>query len=70
MKKGQRIGLNRRKGGRSGEKYIVFDKSRPDKYVVFVPRKEKGQKNFGRYRTLEQAIACRDKYLSELEQDK
>lgn len=64
MKKGKRIGMNKSKAGISGEKYIIFEKS-IKRYWVMVPTNRIGeQKKIGRFEKLEDAILCRDKYLS------
>ena len=71
MKKGQRIGMNRRKAGVSGEKYIVFEKA-IQRYRVFITTGKVGrgkQKIVAKFRELKDAVSCRDKYLSEIKHD-
>lgn len=52
----------RDKKGKSGEKYISFDKTH-QKYKLIIRR---GKKYFTQsYKNLEDAVICRDKYLED-----
>lgn len=56
---------NNHRIGKTGEKYIIFDKiSR--KYVIWISVGEKKQLYVGRFSTLHEAITARDKYLTEM----
>jgi len=65
MKKNCRIGMIRRIG-KSGEKYIYFDKNRKGWSVIVPTGKIGGQKRMGSYKEKGDAVLCRDKYLSDL----
>lgn len=68
MRKGQRIGINSGARSNVSEKYIHFVKSK-NKYKVFVPIHAKigKQTTLGMFVSLEEAIMCRDKYLSAMD---
>lgn len=63
MKKGQRIGMNSALG-ELNEKYITFKKSIKRYTVTISTHSFPKQKRVGTFKTLEEAIMCRDKYLS------
>lgn len=66
MKKGKIFGMKQGGLGETGEKYIHIDHHRRDrKYVVSVTVEGK-QKFIGSYKTLEDAISTRDKYIDNL----
>ena len=67
MRKGQKIGMNNSQVGRSGEKYITFEKA-IKRYRVVIPTGKVGagkQKTVGKFKELQDAVLCRDKFLSD-----
>lgn len=66
MKKGEIFGMKQGGIGKTGEKYIFYDKYRRlSKYAVYVVVEGK-QKFVGSYKTLDDAIISRDKYIDNL----
>lgn len=65
--KGKSTGVSNAQPGLSGEKYICFEK-KINKYAVVIPTRKSGkgkQKTIGRFKKLQDAVSCRDKYLEE-----
>ena len=58
--------ISKAKAGKTGEKYITYDKG-IDRFVVLFSVGDTKQKKMGNFKNLDDAIMCRDKYLSEYE---